>query len=65
MFAGYKDIFELPTEADRGKFIPQKEMEAWWKQMQKKFPSIYPPDEVSLRHISCVAVMSVSPKFAI
>jgi hypothetical protein len=59
MFAGYKDIFELPTEADRGKFIPQKEMEAWWKQMQKKFPSIYPPEEVRTKTQVVCAVVAI------
>lgn len=28
-----------------GKFIPQKEIEKWWKAQQKKFPAIFPADE--------------------
>ena len=46
MFAGYRDEVEGPTAADDGVFIPQKELATWWKQLQKKYPSIYPPDEV-------------------
>jgi hypothetical protein len=41
MFDGYKDEFNLPTEADAGVFIPQKEIETWWKSLQKKYPKIY------------------------
>lgn len=48
MFAGYRDEVEGPTAADDGVFIPQKELTTWWKQLQKKFPAIYPPEEVSL-----------------
>ena len=48
MFAGYRDEVEDPTKADDGVFIPQKELLTWWKQLQKKFPAIYPPNEVSL-----------------
>lgn len=41
MFAGYRDEVEDPTSADDGVFIPQKELLTWWKQLQRKFPSIY------------------------
>lgn len=34
------------TEADIGKFIPQKEMEKWWTQQQKKYPNIFTADEM-------------------
>lgn len=54
MFAGYRDEVEGPTAADDGVFIPQKELTTWWKQLQKKYPAIYPPEEVSL----CCHVLS-------
>ena len=46
MFAGYQDEVESPTAADDGVFIPQKELVTWWKGLQKKYPGVYPPDEV-------------------
>ena len=46
MFDGYKDVHDLPTAEDIGVFIPQSEIEAWWKKLQKKFPKIY-SNEVS------------------
>jgi hypothetical protein len=55
MFDGYKDLHELPTSADIGKFIPQKEIEAWWKTLQKKYPKIY-SNEVSLAGLPVAAI---------
>jgi len=49
MFAGYRDEVDGPTAADDGVFIPQKQLQTWWKTLQKKFPGIYPPNEVSER----------------
>uniref|UniRef100_A0A7S3LGC6 Uncharacterized protein n=1 Tax=Amphora coffeiformis TaxID=265554 RepID=A0A7S3LGC6_9STRA len=45
MFAGYRDEVDGPTAADDGVFIPQKQLQTWWKTLQKKFPGIYPPNE--------------------
>jgi len=46
MFAGYRDEVDDPTIADDGVFIPQKELTKWWSDLQKKFPAIYPANEV-------------------
>ncbi len=42
----YEEADAAVTEADVGKFIPQKEIEKWWKQQQKKFPNIFTAEEV-------------------
>jgi hypothetical protein len=47
MFAGYRDEVDMPTSADDGVFIPQKELLTWWKTLQKKHPHIYTAEEVS------------------
>lgn len=63
MFAGYRDEVDDPTAADDGVFIPQKELTTWWKQLQKKFPAIYPPNEVrrTLQAPDTIAKNATSP----
>lgn len=34
-----------PSEADVGRFIPSSQLLAWHKDMQKKFPQVYTPDD--------------------
>lgn len=49
MFAGYHDDVDSPSEDDVGKFVTQKELNTWWKALQKKYPNVYPPNEVRFR----------------
>lgn len=41
----FADADEGPTQADVGTFIPQGQLEAWWKGMQTKFPQVFTPQE--------------------
>ena len=34
-----------PTPADIGRFIPQSELQAWWTQMQRRYPQIFPASD--------------------
>lgn len=42
-FGGYGSLYEDddPTDYDIGKFIPQSELKAWWKRMQRTHPQVF------------------------
>jgi hypothetical protein len=60
MFAGYRDEVDKPTAADDGVFIPQKELYTWWKQLQKKHPTIYTADEVIDESFSYILIFIIN-----
>lgn len=44
MFGMHED--DGPTRKDVGKFIPESELQDWWKAMQAKYPDVFGPEEV-------------------
>jgi hypothetical protein len=41
----YEEESEAIRDEEIGKFIPPKELLAWWKQQQKKYPKIFTAEE--------------------
>jgi hypothetical protein len=41
---------EVPQPSDVGQFIPQADLEAWWREMQCKHPRAFTADDPCIRH---------------
>src|SRR6056300_67403 len=48
---GYEEDDD-PTDDDIGVFIPQAELESWWKMMQMKHPQIFPASDPCPRQLT-------------
>ncbi len=42
---GFEMDNDDPTPEDIGIFIPQEELQAWWADMQRKYPQIFPASD--------------------
>ena len=47
-----------PTQADVGKFIPQGELQKWWKEMAKKYPDVWGDDPCPQQHAAGTKLVS-------
>jgi len=43
---------DSPNEGDIGEFIPQRDLEAWWAEMQRKHPEVFQKDDACPRQVS-------------